>query len=90
MRRQAALTKILTYHVVAGSMDFDTLRKAMMAGNGTATLTSESGDKLVVKMSGPHNVFIKDAKGGVALVTTYDLYQSSGIIHVTEKVLRSG
>jgi hypothetical protein len=73
MRRQATPTNTLTYHVVAGSMDFDTLRKAVMAGNGTATLTTLFGDKLVVKMSGPPNVFIQDAKGGVALFTTYDL-----------------
>lgn len=87
---KATLTKILTYHVVAGTMDFDTLHKAVMAGNGTATLTTVSGDKLTVTMNGPHNVFITDAKGGVAHITTYDVYQSNGVIHVIDKVLLPG
>lgn len=71
-------------------MDFDTLHKAVMAGNGTATLTTVSGDKLMVTMNGPHNVFITDAKGGVAHVTTYDVYQSNGVIHVIDNVLLPG
>jgi uncharacterized surface protein with fasciclin (FAS1) repeats len=37
-------------------------------------------------MSGP-NVMITDDKGGAATVTTADVYQSNGVIHVVNKVL---
>ena len=30
---------------------------------------------------------VKDAKGGVANISTYDVYQSNGVIHVIDKVL---
>ena len=87
---KAMLTKILTYHVVAGSMDFDTLHKAVMANNGTLTLTTVAGAPLTVTMNGPHNIFVTDAKGGVAHITTYDVYQSNGVIHVIDTVLLPG
>jgi uncharacterized surface protein with fasciclin (FAS1) repeats len=31
---------------------------------------------------------VLDAKGGVANISTYDVIQSNGIIHVVDKVLR--
>ena len=37
------LTKVLTYHVVAGKMDSAALSKAIDAGGGKATLTEVSG-----------------------------------------------
>src|SRR5215216_1895421 len=41
-----ALTKVLTYHVVAGKMDSAALSKAIDAGGGKATLTAVSGGTL--------------------------------------------
>ena len=35
-------------------------------------------------------VMITDAKGGTATVTTADVYQSNGVIHVVNKVLLPG
>ena len=43
-----ALTKVLTYHVVAGKMDSAALIKAVDAGGGKATLTEVSGGTLTV------------------------------------------
>lgn len=80
------LTKILTYHVVAGMMDYDAIAKAIKSGNGTATLTTVSGGKLVAMMNGKHNIQLKDEAGNVINITTYDVYQSNGVIHVTDKV----
>jgi uncharacterized surface protein with fasciclin (FAS1) repeats len=39
-------------------------------------------------MNGNRNVVVLDAKGGVANISTYDVIQSNGIIHVVDKVLR--
>jgi len=81
------LTKILTYHVVAGRLDFDALAKEIKAGNGTATIKTVSGDTLWAMMNGPHNIVLKDAKGNLANISTYDVIQSNGIIHVIDHVV---
>jgi uncharacterized surface protein with fasciclin (FAS1) repeats len=87
---KATLTKILTYHVVPGTMDFASLSKAVTAAGGTLTLTTVAGLPLTVTMNGPHNLLVTDAKGGVAHITTYDVYQSNGVIQVIDKVLLPG
>ncbi|OKA23153.1 fasciclin [Pseudomonas versuta] len=84
---KATLTKILTYHVVAGKLDMMELAKRIKAGGGKAELTTVSGGKLWVMMNGPHNIVVKDEKGNVADITTYDVNQSNGVIQVIDKVL---
>lgn len=81
------LVKILTYHVVAGKYDFDAIAKLIKEGNGMATLSTVSGGKLMAMMNGKHNIQLKDEKGNVANITTYDVYQSNGVIHVLDKIV---
>ncbi len=83
---KATLTKILTYHVVAGKMDSKALARKIKAGNGTAELKTVSGGTLKVMMSGG-NVVVQDEKGGTATVTVADVYQKNGVIHVVDSVL---
>lgn len=84
---KATLTKVLTYHVVAGTMDFNTIAAAIKKGKGMAEMTTVSGGKLIAMMNGDHNITIKDENGMVANITTYDVYQSNGVIHVIDKVV---
>lgn len=84
---KAALTKVLTYHVVAGTMDAAALMSAIRAGGGQATLKTVSGGTLTAMMNGPRNIVLKDAQGNVAEISTYDVRQSNGVIHVVDKVL---
>jgi uncharacterized surface protein with fasciclin (FAS1) repeats len=81
------LTKVLTYHVVPGRLTFNDLAKKIKAGDGTAELTTVSGEKLWVMMNGPHNITLKDMKGNIANISTYDVMQSNGVIHVIDSVL---
>jgi uncharacterized surface protein with fasciclin (FAS1) repeats len=83
---KAALTKVLTYHVVAGRMDSAALIKAIDAGNGKATLTEVSGGMLTATKSGSM-IMLTDESGGMAHVTIPDVVQSNGVIHVVDKVL---
>jgi uncharacterized surface protein with fasciclin (FAS1) repeats len=83
---KAALTKVLTYHVVAGKMDSAALVKAIDAGNGKATLTEVSGGMLTATKSGS-TIMLTDESGGQAKVTIPDVVQSNGVIHVVDKVL---
>jgi len=81
------LTAVLTYHVIAGTYDFDALAKAIKKGNGMASLKTVPGEKLSFMMNGKHNIQVKDAKGNVANISVYDVYQSNGVIQVIDKVL---
>ena len=81
-----ALTKVLTYHVVAGKMDSAALVKAIDAGGGKAMLTAVSGGMLTATKSGS-TVMVADESGGTAKVTIADVVQSNGVIHVVDKVL---
>lgn len=84
---KGTLTSVLTYHVVPGRLDAEALMAAVMQGNGTATLKTASGGTLSVMMNGPRNLVVKDAKGQVANISVYDVYQSNGVILVIDKVL---
>lgn len=84
---KAMLTKILTYHVVAGKLDYKTLAKLIKAGGGMAMLTTVEGGKLTVMMNGDRNIALKDEKGNVANISIYDVYQSNGVIQVIDSVL---
>lgn len=80
------LTGVLTYHVVAGKMDSKMLMDAIKRGGGKATLTTVQGETLTAMMKGK-GIAVTDTKGGTAMVTIKDVYQSNGVIHVVDKVL---
>lgn len=82
---KAKLTAVLTYHVVPGRIDSKELAKWIKKGNGSAELTTVAGGKLWAKMEGKDIVII-DENGGKAKVTIADVYQSNGVIHVTDHV----
>ncbi len=83
---KAMLTKVLTYHVVSGKYDSKVLAKLIKKGKGKAWLKTVSGGKLTAMMDGD-SIVLKDEKGGTATVTTADVYQSNGVIHVVNAVL---
>src|SRR5580692_644440 len=63
------LTKVLTYHVVAGRLSEHDLMKKIKEGNGTAELTTVEGGKLWLMLHDGKHIMLKDGKGGTALVT---------------------
>ena len=83
---KATLTKILTYHVVAGRLSTQDLWDQVKAGNGTATLTTVQGGKLMVMAKGK-KLYLVDEKGGKSWITIADVNQSNGVIHVVNAVL---
>ena len=83
---KATLTKILTYHVVAGDMKAADLMKAIKDGGGKATLKTVEGENLTAVQSGS-TIEITDVKGGKSKVTIADVNQANGVIHVVDTVL---
>lgn len=83
---KATLTKILTYHVVAGKWDAKSIAKLIKDGNGTAELKTVSGGILKASMKG-NKLVLTDEKGGMSTVTIKNVYQSNGVIHVVDTVV---
>jgi len=83
---KATLTKVLTYHVVAGRLSSMDLKKQIKAGNGTATLKTVSGGMLWAMMHGS-DIALKGEKGDVAMITQANVFQSNGVIHVIDTVV---
>jgi uncharacterized surface protein with fasciclin (FAS1) repeats len=81
------LVKILTYHVAAGKWDSEAIAMKIKENGGTFEFTTVAGGKLWAMMNGPKNIVLKDEKGSVASISTYDVMQSNGVIHVIDKVL---
>jgi uncharacterized surface protein with fasciclin (FAS1) repeats len=83
---KATLTKILTYHVLAGKFTAADVVAAIKKGKGTATFTTVSGGKLMASLEGK-KVKLTDENGGTAYVTIADVNQSNGVIHVIDSVV---
>jgi uncharacterized surface protein with fasciclin (FAS1) repeats len=80
------LTKVLTYHVVAGRLDSKQISKAITDGKGKTELATVSGGKLWASMQGK-DLILTDEKGDTSKVTIANVYQSNGVIHVIDTVL---
>ena len=76
---KAALTKILTYHVVAGRLEASDLTDGKV-------LKTVEGEQITVK-NADGKISLTDEKGGTSNVTIADVNQSNGVIHVVDTVL---
>jgi uncharacterized surface protein with fasciclin (FAS1) repeats len=80
------LTKILTYHVLAGKYNAKDIWAAVKAGNGKSMMKTVEGEGLTFWTKGK-DLYVQDAKGNSAKVTIADVNQSNGVIHVIDTVL---
>ena len=83
---KGTLTQILTYHVVPGRLTSGAIAAKIKAGKGVTTFTTVEGTKLTARMQG-RTLVVTDAKGGRSRVTTANVMQSNGVIHVVDTVL---
>jgi len=80
------LTKVLTYHVVAGRLSTNDIKKMIKEGHGTAELKTVSGGTLwAMEQNG--KIMLKDEKGGMSTITIPNVFQSNGVIQVVDTVL---
>ncbi len=80
------LSKILTYHVLAGKFDSKDLLKLVKDGGGKAVVKTVAGNELTLSQKDSVLV-ITDEKGGSAHVSIADVHQKNGVIHVIDAVL---
>ena len=84
---KSTLGSVLTYHVIPGKVTYDDLITAIKKGKGNTSMKTVQGQELTFMMNGMHNITVKDATGSIANITTYDVMQSNGVIHVLDKVV---
>ncbi len=81
------LGSILTYHVVAGEVNAETLIAAITdAGDAGYDVATVNGGTLTATLV-DGAVILTDAAGGTATVTATDVDASNGVIHVIDTVL---
>lgn len=83
---KAALSKILTYHVIPKKIDSTELARLTSDGGGKATFKTASGGTFTATMSS-NTTMTTDESGASASVIIADVRQSNGVIHVIDKVL---
>ena len=80
------LTKILTYHVVAGKFMAEDVVKAIKANNNDFTVKTVQGSILRASIQ-DGNVILTDTDGNISKVTATDVKASNGVIHVIDNVV---
>lgn len=83
---KAALTGVLTYHVVPGRITAAMIAAKAQANGGTATYATVNGGMLGFKKMG-NGWAIMDAKGDTGMITIANVMQSNGVIHVIDTVM---
>ncbi len=80
------LSKILTYHVVAGTFYATDVINAINASDGEFSIKTVSGDILKASLQNG-TVILTDENGGVSAVTKTNVKASNGVIHVIDSVI---
>jgi uncharacterized surface protein with fasciclin (FAS1) repeats len=83
---KSTLTKVLTYHVIAGNLDAAAVVKAITDGGGKAVVKTVSGGTLTASLK-DGKVILTDENGGVATVVATDLKAENGLVHVIDTVV---
>jgi uncharacterized surface protein with fasciclin (FAS1) repeats len=81
------LTKILTSHVVGKAVMANAISKMVADEKGAHPVKTLSGAMLIAKTDSSGRLTLTDENGGVATVTTADVTQSNGVVHVVDHVL---
>lgn len=81
-----ALTKLLTGHILPGTILAADIAKAIDAGKGKTQLPTMGGGTLTATRDGDR-IVLTDAAGGKAVITGSDEARSNGVIHRIDGVL---
>lgn len=80
------LTKILTYHVVAGEFKAADVVKAIQENNNDFKVQTVAGEMLTLSLQ-DGSVILTDVAGNTSKVTATDVAASNGVIHVIDTVV---
>ena len=81
-----SLAKVLTYHVVPGTITAEQLIEQAKATGGKTTLNTVAGQPLTVEVTG-NAIKLTDVSGNASYVEIANVRQSNGVVHVVNGVL---
>lgn len=84
---KAMLQTVLTYHVLSGTYSAADIMADIQTNAGVAVYDTVSGDKVMARMQGGAIVLI-DENGTESKITTSNVFQSNGVIHVVDTVIQ--
>jgi uncharacterized surface protein with fasciclin (FAS1) repeats len=85
-QNRAELTRILTYHILPGTVLIEDLAKAVDNGKGKALVQTMNGETLTATEDGG-KVVLTDASGGKATIVEGDQQRSNGVVQQIDAVL---
>jgi uncharacterized surface protein with fasciclin (FAS1) repeats len=88
-QNRAELTRVLTYHILPGTILAEDIGKAIENAKGPAMLATMGGGTLTATREGDR-IVLTDAGGGKATVTQADERFSNGVVHHIDTVLVPG
>ena len=80
------LTAVLTYHVVAGKFMAADVVAAIKENNGTFTIPTVQGGKLIASMKNG-KVILTDVAGNTSTIVITDVEATNGVIHAIDSVV---
>jgi uncharacterized surface protein with fasciclin (FAS1) repeats len=83
---RAELTRMLTYHILPGTVLAEDIGKAIDNGKGKAPLATMGGGTLTATKEGD-KIVLTDAAGSKATITKADQTMANGVVHYTDAVL---
>ena len=85
-QNRAELTRILTYHILPGTVLVEDLGKAVDNGKGKALVQTMNGDTLTATKDGDR-VVLTDPSGGKATIVEGDQKRSNGVVQYVDAIL---
>jgi len=85
-QNRAELTRILTYHILPGTVLIEDLGKAVDNGKGKALVQTMNGETLTATKDGG-KIVLTDASGGKATIVEGDQQRSNGVVQYVDAVL---
>lgn len=86
---RAELTRVLTYHILPGTVLAEDIGKAIDNSDGQAMLATMGGGTLTAKREGDR-IILTDSAGNSATVAEADQRLSNGVVHRIDAVLMPG
>lgn len=83
---KAQLASILTYHVIAGKFDAESVVNAVTENGGKFKLNTVQGGEIIISLK-DGKVMLTDEKGNSAMVVMADVGASNGVVHAIDTVV---
>jgi uncharacterized surface protein with fasciclin (FAS1) repeats len=83
---RAELTRVLTYHILPGTVLAEDIGRAIENSDGNAVLATMGGETVSAKRDGDR-IVLTDSAGNEATITESDVRRTNGVVHMIDAVL---